>query len=117
LAEAVSRGVISINVLREQNRFSHNMRSYESLACGAFTLSQRSPELVQLFRDGEEVVFFGTREELRDQVACWLPRDSERRRIARAGLDRVTNDTYAERARTILRMLATVRGAAVSTPG
>jgi spore maturation protein CgeB len=105
LAEALSRAAISINILRDQNRFSHNMRSYESLACGAFTLSQRSPELLELFREGEEVVCYETIDELRGQVAYWLPRDAERSRIAQAGLRRVQKETYAERARTILHLL------------
>jgi spore maturation protein CgeB len=106
LAEALSRGAISINILRDQNRLSHNMRSYESPACGAFTLSQRSPELIELFHEGEEVAFFDTIEELRQQVAYWLPRDAERIRIARAGLERARQETYAERARTILELVA-----------
>jgi spore maturation protein CgeB len=105
LAHALSRSAISTNILRHQNRFSHNMRSYESLACGAFTLSQRSPELIELFREGEEVVFFETIDELREQVAYWLPRDVERSRIAQAGLRRAQSETYAERARTILHVL------------
>jgi spore maturation protein CgeB len=106
LAEALSRGAISINILRDQNRLSHNMRSYESPACGAFTLSQRSPELTKLFREGEEVVFFETIEELREQVAYWLARDADRMRIARAGLERARRETYAERARTVLELAA-----------
>jgi spore maturation protein CgeB len=108
LAQALSRGAISINILRDQNRLSHNMRSYESPACGAFTLSQRSRELTELFREGEEVVFFETIEELREQVAYWLPRDAERMRTAQAGLERARRETYAERARTILELVASV---------
>jgi spore maturation protein CgeB len=105
LAQALARGAISINLLRDQNRLSHNMRSFESLACGAFTLSQRSPELTELFREDEEVVFFETEEELRAQVARWLPRAADRRRVAVAGVARVKRETYAQRARTVLDML------------
>jgi spore maturation protein CgeB len=43
LPRALNRGRISVNVMRDQNRGSHNMRSFESPACGVFTLSERTP--------------------------------------------------------------------------
>ena len=103
LAQALARGAVSLNVMRLQNAGSHNMRSFESPACGAFTLSQRTPELVELFREGEEVACFGSEEEMVEQVRWWLERPEERRRVADAGFRRVEHDTYAVRAREILR--------------
>lgn len=106
LAEALSRGAISLNIMREQNRLSHNMRSYESLACGAFTLSQWTPELERLFRADEEVAFVRSPEELPAAVDDWLARPADRARIAAAGFARVEHDTYERRAR---ELLSTVR--------
>ena len=103
LARALARGAVSLNVMRLQNARSHNMRTFESPACGAFTLSQRTPELVELFREGEEVACFGSEAELVEQVRYWLARPEERRRVAEAGFRRVEHDTYAVRAREILR--------------
>lgn len=103
LARALARGAISLNVMRLQNAGSHNMRSFESPACGAFTLSQRTPELVELFREGEEIACFGCEEEMVAQVRHWLERPAERRRVAEAGFRRVEHDTYAVRAAEILR--------------
>ena len=111
LAAALARGAISLNVMRDQNRFSHNMRSFESLACGAFTLSQRTPELEAMFRENMEVAFADAPADLPARVEYWLPRAAERRRVAAAGFGRVRDDTYEERARTIL---ATVALAAVA---
>ncbi|HEX2777924.1 MAG TPA: glycosyltransferase, partial [Gemmatimonadaceae bacterium] len=102
LASLLARGAISLNVLRSQNRLNHNMRSFESLACGAFTLSQRSAELEELFREDEEVAFVDAPAELPAVVERWLARPEDRARIARAGFERVAHDTYARRARTIL---------------
>ena len=102
LARALATGAISINVMRRQNLGSHNMRSFESPACGAFTLSQRTPELTDLFAEGEEIVCFETVEELREAVARWRNNERGRATIARAGFERVRNDTYARRASTIL---------------
>jgi spore maturation protein CgeB len=106
LPRALARGSISLNVMRYQNRLSHNMRSFESLACGAFTLSQRTPELCTMFREDVEVAFASTPAELSDRIEYWLSHAAERRRIAGAGFRRVENDTYEERARTILATLA-----------
>jgi len=66
-------------------------------------LTQRTPELVELFRDGEEMVSFDSRAELRKQVELWLARpQSAREAIAQAGYRRVEHDTYARRAETIM---------------
>ncbi len=102
LGKALARGAVSLNVMRLQNRFSHNMRSYESLACGAFTISQWTPELERMFRDGEEVVFAKSPEEMAALVGAWLPRRERRRAVAAAGFARVADDTYDARARTML---------------
>jgi hypothetical protein len=102
LARTLARGAISLNVMRRQNARSHNMRSYESLACKAFTLSQRTPELGELFVEGDEVVCFDSAAELCDAVATWLPDSRARGAVADAGFARVRDDTYARRASTVL---------------
>ena len=103
LARALACGAISLNVMRPQNSRSHNMRSFESPACGAFTLSQRTPELSQLFIEGEHLVCFSGVDELRDAVARWLPDVRARTAIAAAGFARVRDDTYTHRASTMLQ--------------
>jgi spore maturation protein CgeB len=102
LARTLARGTISLNVMRRQNAGSHNMRSFESPACGAFTLSQRTPELTALFAEGEEIACFEGDAELRERVAQWLVDGPTRTRVAHAGYERVREDTYARRASTIL---------------
>ncbi len=102
LAKALGRGRVSLNFLRRQNAGSHNMRSFESPACGAFTLSQRSPELIKLFRVGEEIETFSTARELSDGLSASLANPEKRARIAEAGFRRVEHDTYARRVETML---------------
>jgi hypothetical protein len=102
LPRALACGAISLNVMRPQNAYSHNMRSFESPACGAFTLSQRTPELAELFAEEAEIVCFETVDELREQVARWLGDARGRAAIAAAGHERVRDDTYARRAAILL---------------
>lgn len=111
LARTLARGSISLNVMRTQNARSHNMRSYESPACGAFTLSQRTPELGGLFAEGGEIACFGSIEELRESVARWLRDAPARAEVARAGFRRVRDDTYARRACTVLERAGVAVGA------
>ncbi len=115
LARALACGAISLNVMRPQNARSHNMRSFESPACGAFTLSQRTPELSELFIEGEHVVCFSGVDELRDAVARWLPDVRARAAIAAAGFARVRDDTYARRASTMLQVAGLATGAGAMT--
>jgi spore maturation protein CgeB len=102
LPRALACGAISLNVMRPQNAGSHNMRSFESPACGAFTLSQRTPELTELFAEGTEFVGFDNVDELREQVARWLGDAAGRAAIAAAGFERVRDDTYTRRAAVLL---------------
>ena len=111
LTRTLARGAISLNVMRPQNAGSHNMRSFESPACGAFTLSQRTPELAALFAEDEEIVCFDGTDELRDAVARWLSDASGRAKIAQAGYERVRDDTYVRRASTMLDRSGIVVGA------
>jgi len=111
LSRTLARGAISLNVMRRQNARSHNMRSFESPACGAFTLSQRTDELGTLFTEGEEIACFETVEELRVAVRTWLDDAAGRTRVARAGYERVRDDTYARRATTILERAGVTAGA------
>ena len=113
LGPALARGAASLNVMRHQNRLSHNMRSYESLACGAFTISQWTPELETMFRDGHEVVFARSPDEMADLVGYWRTRRDERLAIARNGFARVADDTYDLRARAILQVIPAGRRIAV----
>lgn len=109
LAESLARGAVALNIMRVQNRRSHNMRSFESLASGAFTLSQWTEELETMFRAGEELIFAHDPAEMAAEVKRWVPRTEERRRIARAGFRRVEHDTYEARARTIMGALQVAR--------
>jgi len=110
LARALACGAISLNVMRPQNARSHNMRSYESPACAAFTLSQRTPELTELFVEGEEIACFDSVEELREAVAQWLGDPARRSEVASAGYARVRDDTYARRACMILERVGLATG-------
>jgi hypothetical protein len=95
-------------LVRRANRDGHVMRSFEVPACGAFMLAERTTEHQEFFREGEEVGYFGSAEELVDKAGYYLNHDSERQRMAEAAYRKVTsgNHTYAHRLQQILELAA-----------
>ncbi|HET7547786.1 MAG TPA: glycosyltransferase [Usitatibacter sp.] len=99
---------VMLNILDPITWPGPNMRSFELPACRAFVLSQRTPEILEFFREGEEIECFDSLDEARDKARHYLSNDAARERIAARGYERVVNggETYADRAQTILGWLA-----------
>jgi spore maturation protein CgeB len=91
---AVSR--IHLNFLREQNRDSNNVRSFEIPGFGGFLLTQRSREQAgELFREGEEIACFDTVEELREKIRYYASHEEERLAVAARGHARAMREHQA----------------------
>ncbi len=96
---------LSINVLRSSQKTAHNMRTFESPACGTCTLSEASNGVLELMEDGVEVVTFTTPAELRATAQALLADAPRRESIARAGWARVEGETYEARAKQVLESI------------
>ena len=57
-----------MNVLRLQNKGSHNMRTFEIPASGGFMLQERSNEVLEFFEEGKEIECFSSVKELKDKI-------------------------------------------------
>jgi spore maturation protein CgeB len=110
-AKAARASKISLNLMRNQNLGSHNMRTFEAPACRAFVLSQRTPEVTRLFAEDKEAAYFSSPEELRAKADYYLARPEDRARIAEAGWRRAQAETYACRAARILEAYWTMKEA------
>jgi hypothetical protein len=102
MVQCLHHAAISINVLRASQKTAHNMRTFESPASAACTVSEASPGVEELMKEGVEVVTFDTPEALRAQVKNLLADRSRRKALAEAGWQRVRDDTYERRAKEIL---------------
>ena len=80
---------ININIFHPQCKLGLNPRIYDILACGGFVLTMDNPGIRDEFVDGEHLVTFRESKELRDLILYYRDRPRERRRIARAGQERV----------------------------
>jgi spore maturation protein CgeB len=81
--------------LSKLNRDTYTRRCFEIPACGKLLLSERTDDLMKMFKEDEEAVFFSSPEELVEK-ALWLSQHPENvERIARAGMERVHLDGHS----------------------
>ncbi len=86
---------INLNLTSKAIRLGLPLRIFDILSCGGFLISNYQPEIPELFTPGEDLVMYGSREELLDLVAYYLGHDKERKEIAAQGLKTLKeNYTY-----------------------
>ncbi|MBF0625887.1 MAG: glycosyltransferase [Magnetococcales bacterium] len=84
-----ARSRINLSLARVYARDGLSDRIFNVLRAGGLLLADRQPPLLELFRDGEELVTYDSREEMVDKIRHFLDHPEEARRIARAGQARV----------------------------
>jgi glycosyltransferase involved in cell wall biosynthesis len=104
LSKILASSKISINILRLQNKTSHNMRTFETPARRGFMLSESSQEARDFFKEGEEAAYFSSPAQLREKTRYYLDHDQERQAIAEAGYRRCLygDYSYSQRVKRIL---------------
>jgi spore maturation protein CgeB len=105
LLRTIAAGQVHLNVLRRQNKAGHNMRTFELPACGAFQLTERSPDLPLLFAEGLEVAAFSSLRELREKTSYYLVHPVGCNQIAERGRARALTQTYTVRAERIIDLV------------
>jgi spore maturation protein CgeB len=81
------------------------LRVFEVPAAGGFVLTNNSPQLATLFTVDEEIVTYGSADELREKAVFYRTHPAERKRIAEKGRERVLRDhTFKHRLETIFRI-------------
>jgi spore maturation protein CgeB len=101
----LSLGACSINILRPQNATSHNMRTFEIPATCNPMLTTRSEEQSEFFTEGEDMECFAAREDLRNKVQLFATDRDHAKSVAIKGHEKVREETYTKRARTMLTKL------------
>lgn len=101
---ALSLTKVALCLVRRANCDGHVMRTFETPACGAFMLAERTDEHMSLFEEDREAAFFSSPEELLDKAQFYIRHDSARASIARNGYHRVVSqpNTYSDRLSVLL---------------
>jgi glycosyltransferase involved in cell wall biosynthesis len=102
---------INLNILRLQNKGSHNMRTFEIPACGAFMLHERSDEVLEFFEEGKEIECYNSIKEFKDKIDFYLNNDNLRIKVAKAGYERCMRSgyLYGDRVKQILTVYEKLR--------
>lgn len=81
-------------------------RPFELAGCKAFTISGFSEDIGHYYNEGEEMIFYYRPSDLIDKIRYYLPRESERNKIAEAAyLRTIQSHTYEKRLRDIFRQV------------
>jgi spore maturation protein CgeB len=106
---ALCSAKIALIFLSRLNRDTYTRRCFEIPAAGVFMLSEFTPEIAHLFEEDKEIVFFRSTVELLEKTRYYLTHEEERRRIAKAGRERLLRDGHevGDRAIQILHLVET----------
>ncbi|MBK9551253.1 MAG: glycosyltransferase family 1 protein [Saprospiraceae bacterium] len=87
--EAINSSKISLCFYSKLNRDEYSTRSFEVPAAFGTILSQRTPTMLNLYRENEEAYYFETKEECLDKVKLILSNEGLRRKVCLAGNKKV----------------------------
>ncbi len=99
---------IVLNLIRRQNLPAHNMKTFEIPACKGFMLSNRTEEVIEFFKENEEIACFSSLKELRKKIGTYLINDNLRKNMKEKAYRKVENHTYVKRARKILEVYSEI---------
>jgi spore maturation protein CgeB len=107
-AQACSQNRILLNIIDGVGWPGPNMRTFEQPACRAFSLVTRTPAILDLFREGENVECFASVEEAREKIRFYLGNEAARQRVAQRAYDAVVKGghTYVDRAKQLIAWMA-----------
>lgn len=80
-----------------QEAFDINPRVYESTACGAFTITNESPYLSELYEIDKEIVCYKDERDLKEKINYYLRNPAQREIIAKNGQRRAHRDHIYEK--------------------
>lgn len=87
-------------------RFQTKLRHFEVPGAGAFQITNRNPELKELFEEDREICFYEEISDLIEKIEFYLKHDTARKRIAEDGWFRARNEhTLDQRARKLFRVV------------
>ena len=88
------RSKINLNILRDQNEGSNNMRTFEIPGARCFMLHEFSEEAAGFFEEGVQAEFYKTAEECAEKVIRYVRDRSLRLKIADAGYKHIYDAGY-----------------------
>ena len=102
---ASSKIVLGLNSISHERLYFSN-RTWLTLACGGFHVTEYVPGLEEVFDCGEHLVWYRDLDDALEQIQNYLGRDAERKRVAAAGHElALRKHRYVHRVARILTWL------------
>ena len=94
MSEIFRKSRINMNITLRSISSGIPLRVYDILGAGGFCLTNYQEDVVQLFKDGEELVVFTDQKDMLDKIEYYLNHEEERKRIAKNGYEAVKKFSY-----------------------
>nr|CAJ71380.1 hypothetical protein kustc0635 [Candidatus Kuenenia stuttgartiensis] len=109
-SRVIKRSKICLNILTIENRDQTNLRNFEIPACKGFQLCNRTPQLLKIFKEGEEIALYENEQELIDKIRYYLDHEEARIKVAENGFKAVINGdhTYKSRCKQLISAVESV---------
>jgi spore maturation protein CgeB len=102
-ALAFRNAKVVLNNLLYSEIWGVNVRCFEVAGIGAFQMMDWRPNINHLFEENKEIICFRSISDLKNKLNYWLPRDEERKIIAKSGQKRALSEhTYTHRLNLLL---------------
>jgi len=105
LSEIISKSFISINILRQQNKGSHNMKTFEIPAMGGLLVTTRSKEQNLFFPENKASIMFNSVKELEKKIFFLMKNRKIAENIRKKGFELSRQHSYKNRANYILKTI------------
>ena len=104
-ADTINKSLISLNILRLQNKYSHNMKTFEIPAMGGLMLTQRSSEQQNFFPENKASLMYKNRDELKSKIIMVKKNPNKFNIIRLKGYYLSKKHTYLKRSKFILNTI------------
>jgi spore maturation protein CgeB len=92
--KAIAAASIALCFFSKKNNDVYTRRVFEITACRGFLLSERTPEMTDIFPEGKAADFFDSEEELLDKVRFYKNNQRVRERISKYGYEYVKKKNH-----------------------
>ena len=103
MPEVFKMSRVNLNISRRGMRSGVPLRAFDIMGSGGFLLSNYQSDFLDMFKPGEDFVYYESKEDMLDKIGYYLAHEEERKAIARNGHEKVAAaHTYRHRVREML---------------
>lgn len=96
---------ISLNILRDQNQSSHNMKSFEIPANNGLMLTTRSREQSFFFKENVCCYMYSSKKELNEKIRFILKNPKKAKIVRKNGFKQVKKHSYINRVKELIKKI------------